>query len=117
MLDVGRNGTQTHNLKISIPLLMHTIHYSIVFSGHQSRYLQLHPMLFTDQTNRVLSISVRGDWSRSRSYGSAAYEFIIGGTPKQGNCTIEPQDGVALQTEFVIQCTGNKSGKGFEHMT
>ena len=34
-------------------------------------------------------------------------EFTIGGIPTQGNCNIDPQDGVALQTEFVIECSGN----------
>ncbi len=62
--------------------------------------------LFTNKPGDVLLISVKGYWSQSRSYGLSQEKYVIGDIPIVGNCTVEPMEGIALQTEFVIQCNG-----------
>ena len=38
--------------------------------------------------------------------GHAAYQFRMNGPPSPGNCTVTPEYGQALKTEFVFICTG-----------
>ncbi|XP_072020448.1 polycystin-1-like [Amphiura filiformis] len=73
-------------------------------ASHRIRYMVVQSPLFTNKSGEVLSISVKGYWSNSRSYGLSQEEYVIGDIPTMGNCTVEPMDGVALQTQFVIQC-------------
>ena len=38
--------------------------------------------------------------------GHAAYQFRMNAPPSPGNCTVTPEYGQALKTEFVFLCTG-----------
>ena len=38
--------------------------------------------------------------------GNAAYQFRMNSPPRPGTCTVTPDSGVALKTEFVFICTG-----------
>ena len=38
--------------------------------------------------------------------GYAAYQFRMNAPPRPGTCTVTPETGVALKTEFVFICTG-----------
>lgn len=38
--------------------------------------------------------------------GNAAYQFRVNAAPRPGRCTVTPDKGVALKTEFVFICIG-----------
>lgn len=38
--------------------------------------------------------------------GNAAYQFRMNAPPRPGTCTVTPESGVTLKTEFVFSCTG-----------
>ena len=38
--------------------------------------------------------------------GNAAYQFRMNAPPSPGTCTVTPDTGVALKTEFVFTCSG-----------
>ncbi|NXX41311.1 PKDRE protein, partial [Tricholaema leucomelas] len=74
-------------------------------TGRYGAYLSIHALTFTKAVQRsyLLLLNVTTRDGRSSMYRRA---FRINSPPRAGKCTIDPLWGTALQTKFVVECSG-----------
>ncbi|XP_063998939.1 polycystin family receptor for egg jelly [Pogoniulus pusillus] len=74
-------------------------------TGRYGAYLSIHALTFTKAVQRsyLLLLNVTTWDGRSSMYRRA---FRINSPPRAGKCTINPRWGTALQTKFVVECSG-----------
>ncbi|XP_054255685.1 polycystin family receptor for egg jelly [Indicator indicator] len=74
-------------------------------TGRFGAYLSIHAQTFTKAVQRpyLLLLNVTTQDGRASTYSHA---FKINSPPKAGKCTVSPRSGTALQTKFVVECSG-----------
>ncbi|KFP35081.1 Polycystic kidney disease and receptor for egg jelly-related protein, partial [Chlamydotis macqueenii] len=74
-------------------------------TGRSGAYLSIHALTFTKTAHRsyVLQLKVTTGDGRSSTY---RYAFKVNSPPRAGKCSINPRQGTAFLTKFVVQCSG-----------
>ncbi|XP_010080237.1 PREDICTED: polycystic kidney disease and receptor for egg jelly-related protein, partial [Pterocles gutturalis] len=74
-------------------------------TGRFGAYLSIHALTFTKAAHRsyILLLEVTTWDGRSSIY---RHTFNVSSPPRAGNCTINPHQGIAFLTKFVVQCSG-----------
>ncbi|KFP83547.1 Polycystic kidney disease and receptor for egg jelly-related protein, partial [Apaloderma vittatum] len=74
-------------------------------TGRWGPYLSIHALTFTKAAHRsyILMLKVTTRDGRSSLYRHA---FKVNSPPTSGKCTINPRQGMAFQTKFIVQCRG-----------
>ncbi|KFQ37326.1 Polycystic kidney disease and receptor for egg jelly-related protein, partial [Merops nubicus] len=74
-------------------------------TGRFGAYLSIHALTFTKTSRRsyILLLKVTTWDGRSSTY---KHPFKVNSPPRAGKCTINPRQGTALLTKFVVECRG-----------
>lgn len=74
-------------------------------TGRSGSYLSIHALTFTKTAHRsyILLLKVTTWDGRSSIY---RHTFKVNSPPRAGKCTINPHQGTAFLTKFVVQCSG-----------
>ncbi|XP_022088538.1 uncharacterized protein LOC110978115 isoform X2 [Acanthaster planci] len=75
-------------------------------TGGSSPYLVIKSSIFLQHLSARFLVTVAVLHARHRNAGRSEYHYPIGSVPSQGTCSITPQEGRALSTEFIITCAG-----------
>nr|XP_015208539.1 PREDICTED: polycystic kidney disease and receptor for egg jelly-related protein isoform X2 [Lepisosteus oculatus] len=74
-------------------------------TGRFNKYLSINAFVFQKSIGSTFELQVKVS-TRSGLSSMQRYFFSVNEPPKMGNCQVIPSNGIALLTEFVVQCSG-----------
>ncbi|XP_041443686.1 polycystic kidney disease and receptor for egg jelly-related protein-like [Xenopus laevis] len=76
-------------------------------TGRFAPYMSIMPLTFLKNVDRWYTLVLKvTTWSGAQS--TSKYSFYVNAPPEAGRCFIKPTTGVALETKFIIGCSGFK---------